>query len=131
MASIERNVVLDAPAEEVWGAISDERLLSDWLASEVELDPRPGGALRCRGEDGEQRAGAVLLFEEGERLVFEWEREGLAASRVELRLEQLDRGTRLTVVESGLPDPSAPRASATWSKRFESLRLALASLAYA
>src|SRR4051794_19774530 len=131
MASIKRSIDLDAPAEEVWSAISDERLLSDWLAPEVELEPSEGGTLRCRHEDGEQRAGAVRLVEEGERIVFEWGREGAAPSRVDLMIEPLERGSRLTVVESGLQRRQAPRASAAWSKRFESLRLALASLAYA
>jgi uncharacterized protein YndB with AHSA1/START domain len=131
MASIERSIVLDVPAGEVWDAISDERLLSEWLAPEVELDPRPGGTLRCRTEDDEERPGAVRLLEEGERIVFEWRREGAAPSHVDLRIEELDGGTRLTVVESGLRRSTAPQASAGWSKRFESLRLALASFAYA
>jgi uncharacterized protein YndB with AHSA1/START domain len=131
MASIERSIVLDAPATEVWDAISDQRLLSKWLAPEVELDPRPGGTLRCRTEDDEERRGAVRLREEGERIVFEWRREGAAPSQVDLRIEELDGATRLTVVESGLRASAAPPASVSWSKRFESLRLALASFAYA
>ena len=131
MASIERSIVLDAPAREVWEAISDERLLSEWLAPEVELDPRPGGAIRCRTENDEERPGSVRLLEEGERIVFEWQRDGAPPSQVDLQIEELDEGTRLTVVESGLRERSTPQVSARWSKRFESLRLALASFAYA
>jgi uncharacterized protein YndB with AHSA1/START domain len=131
MASIERSIVLDVPAEEIWRAISDQQLLREWLGQEVELDPWAGGSFACRTEDGERRVGAVELVEEGERLVFCWQRDGAAPSRVELKLEQIDAGTCLTVVESGLRAGAAPKASERWSKRFESLRLALASLAYA
>jgi uncharacterized protein YndB with AHSA1/START domain len=131
MASIEHSIDLDAPADDVWRAISDDYLLGEWLAAEVELDPRPGGALCCRTEDGEERIGSVELVEEGERIAFHWQRDGMALSRVELRLLDLDRGTRLTVVETGLHEAVGPQASLRWSKRFESLRLAMASLAYA
>ena len=131
MASIERSIDLDAPADAVWRAISDEGMLGDWLAAEVDLDPRPGGGLRCLEEDGEERFGSVELVEEGERLAFNWQRDGLHTSRVELRIAELDAGTRLTVIETGLREPAGPEASLRWSKRFESLRLAMASLAYA
>jgi uncharacterized protein YndB with AHSA1/START domain len=131
MDSIERSIDLDAPADDVWRAISDDYLLGEWLAADVELDPRPGGAISCRTEEGEDRFGAVELVEEGERIAFHWQRQGQPPSRVELRLTELDDGTRLTVFESGLREPSAPEASLRWSKRFESLRLAMASLAYA
>jgi uncharacterized protein YndB with AHSA1/START domain len=131
MSSVERELVLDAPLEEVWRAVSDEAMLSEWLAPEVELDLRPHGALVCRTEDGEERWGAVELIEEGERLAFHWQRDGAAPSRVEIQLEDLDGATRLRVVESGLDASAGPRASGLWSKRFESLQLALASLAYA
>src|SRR4051794_2619584 len=112
MASIERRIVLDAPAAEVWDAISDEHLLSEWLAPEVELDPRPGGTLRCRTEDDEERPGAVRLLEEGERIVLGGRREGAAPSQVDLRIETLEGGPRLTVVESGLRRSAAPQAAA-------------------
>jgi uncharacterized protein YndB with AHSA1/START domain len=131
MTSIERSIDLDAPADDVWRAITDEYLLGDWLATDVEIDAHPGGALRCRAEDGEERIGTVELVEEGERIAFSWQREGMEPSRVELRLTELERGTRLDVVETGLREPAAPEASLRWSKRFESLRLAMASLAYA
>jgi uncharacterized protein YndB with AHSA1/START domain len=130
MASIERSIVLDAPADDVWRAISDESMLRDWLAPEMELDPCPGGALRCRTENGELRPGQVQEVSEGERLAFVWQRDG-EPSRVELEIEVLDRGTRLTVVETGLPADAAPQASAGWRQRLDALKVALAELAYA
>jgi uncharacterized protein YndB with AHSA1/START domain len=131
MTEVKRSVLLDAPAGEVWEAISDETMLGEWFAEEVELDLRPHGAFRCRTEEGEERPGAVELVEEGERLAFHWQRDGAEPSRVELSIEEVDGGTRLTVIESELGTQAAPEASIAWSKRFESLRLALSSLAYA
>jgi uncharacterized protein YndB with AHSA1/START domain len=131
MASIERELLLDVPAEEVWKAVSDEAMLRDWLAAEIELDLRPGGAVLCRTEDGEQRLGAVELVEEGERLAFRWQRDGAAQSRVEFRVEETDGGTRLTVTETKLEAKAAAEASEGWRQRLEALRLALANLAYA
>jgi uncharacterized protein YndB with AHSA1/START domain len=127
-AAVRRSIDLAAPGAEVWKAITDDALLSDWLAEEVEIDPRPGGALSCRAEDGE-RTGLVELAEEGQRLVFTW-RGGEVASRVEIDLQPLPAGTRLTVRETRLEGGGAPSASA-WSARLESLRRCLASLAYA
>ena len=131
MTSIERDIVLDAPADDVWRAISDESMLRDWLAPEVELDPRPGGELLCRDEEGEARSGQVEEVSDGERLAFVWQRTGEQPSRVVLELEVLERGTRLTVVETRLDAASAPQASAGWRRRLEALKLALAELAYA
>jgi uncharacterized protein YndB with AHSA1/START domain len=131
MASIERELILDAPAAEVWRAISDEAMLREWLAPEVELDLYEGGNLLCRTEEGEERAGAVELVEEGERLVFEWRRNGAAPSRVEFRVAEVDDGTRLTVIETELQANAAAQASDGWRQRLEALRLAMASLAHA
>lgn len=127
-AVVRRSIDVGAPGAEVWKAITDDALLSDWLAEEVEIDPRPGGALSCRAEDGE-RTGVVELAEEEQRLVFTWGGAG-EASRVEIDLQPLPAGTRLTVRETRLEGGGAPSASA-WSARLESLRRCLASLAYA
>lgn len=130
MATVERDLILDVPAGEAWRAISDEAMLREWLAPEVELDPRPGGALLCTMDDGEQRSGRVELVEDEERLAFRWCRDGVE-SRVEISLEEAGDGTRLRVTETGLEARSAPEASEGWRRRLDALRIALAELAYA
>jgi uncharacterized protein YndB with AHSA1/START domain len=126
--AVRRSIDLGAPSAEVWKVITDDALLSDWLAEDVEIDPRPGGSLSCLAEDGE-RTGVVELAEEEQRLVFTWAG-GEATSRVEIDLQPLPAGTRLTVRETRLEGGGAASASA-WSARLESLRRCLASLAYA
>ena len=129
-ATVRRSIDLDAPLEEVWKAITEESMLRDWLAPEVEIDPREGGEIACRYEDGEERRGTVELVEEAERLSFEWHRDGGAPSRVEFLVDAVAGGTRLTVIESQ-PSTATPLLAAAWAPQMTALRTALASLAYA
>jgi uncharacterized protein YndB with AHSA1/START domain len=93
---IHREIVLDAPREEVWEALTDPERLEDWFANDVELDLRPGGGARFRWSNGEERHAVVTEVEPGERLAFDWEDEG----EVEFTLEDDAGGTLLTVVET-------------------------------
>src|SRR5690242_8041861 len=73
--AVTRSVDLDAPPAEVWDALTEEALLGEWLADEVELQAEPGGEIVCRYADGEERRGEVELVEEAERLAWTWWRE--------------------------------------------------------
>lgn len=99
--AVERETVVPAPPEEVWNALTEEALLEQWLAPDVELEPQEGGLLRVRTEEGEQRLGRVESVEEGRRLAFVWQREGDPETRVELTVEAVPDGSRVVVVESG------------------------------
>ena len=128
--TVKRTVLLDARPTKVWEALTDEALLSEWLAPEVELDPREGGELVCRFEDGEERRGEVAVVEEAERLAFTWHREKGGESWVEWIVDAVADGTRLTVIETATP--AGPMLSAgTWAPRLGSLRLALGRLVFA
>jgi uncharacterized protein YndB with AHSA1/START domain len=129
--TVSRSVLLDAPPEEVWEAIVDPEALAEWLADEVELDPREGGEILCRYESGEERRGEVELVEEAERLAFHWGREGgTGESRVELILDAVAGGTEVTVIESGLRAAS-PALAAAWIGSLRRLRLAVGRLVLA
>ena len=96
---IEREIVFPATPAEVWQAITEPERLEEWFATEVELDPQPGGEGIFRWGDGDERRAVVRELEPEERLVLDWEDEG----RVVLELEEVDGGTRLHVVETS-PD---------------------------
>jgi uncharacterized protein YndB with AHSA1/START domain len=101
---VTRSVDLDAAPAEVWDALTDEALLAEWLADEVEIEAAPGGEIVCRYADGEERRGQVELVEEAERLAWSWWRaDSEAPSRVELVLDAVADGTRLTVIETQTP----------------------------
>jgi uncharacterized protein YndB with AHSA1/START domain len=127
--TVKRTVLLEAAPAEVWEALTDESLLSEWLAPEVELDPREGGELVCRFEDGEERRGEIALVEEAERLAFHWRREEGGESHVEWIVDAVADGTRLTVIETAAP--AGPLLGAAWAPRLSSLRLVLGRLVLA
>jgi uncharacterized protein YndB with AHSA1/START domain len=128
---VTRSVDLDAAPAEVWDALTDEALLTEWLADEVEIEAAPGGEIVCRYADGEERRGQVELVEEAERLAWSWWRaDSEAPSRVELVLDAVaDARTRLTVIETQSPlETGALRASGplltagTWGPPLARLR---------
>lgn len=129
--TVERSVVVGVSAERAWEALTDSSLLSEWLAGEVELEPWEGGEVVCRYEDGEERRGEVVAVEEAERLAFEWRRRGEPASRVELILDVVAAGTRVSVVESGDWHVSPALLAAGWGARLRALPLALGRLVLA
>jgi uncharacterized protein YndB with AHSA1/START domain len=125
---VERETVLEATPAEVWEALTDPERLTEWMADEAEVELAEGGELHflC---DGEERAGEVETFEEERSLGFIWTRPELGRSRVEFTIEAVPAGTRLVVIESGLPSgPSATSAAAAdwWVAKLGALRATLA-----
>ena len=102
---IERELLLPAPADDVWEALTDPERLAGWLAEEVSLDLQPGGDATFL--DGDTvRHGWVEEVSPPEggagagRLTFWWALDDEPATRVELTLEPTEDGTRLRVVET-------------------------------
>ena len=93
---IEREIVFPATPAEVWEAITEADRLEEWFATEVELDPQPGGEGIFRWGDGDERRAVVREAEPEERLVLDWDDDG----EVVLELEEVEGGTRLHVTES-------------------------------
>jgi uncharacterized protein YndB with AHSA1/START domain len=125
---VTRSVDLDAAPAEVWDALTEEALLGEWLADEVELEAEPGGEIVCRYADGKERRGEVELVEEAERLAWSWWREdGEGPSRVELVLDAVaDTRTRLTVIETAPLRVAGPLlAAGAWGPPLARLRAAV------
>ena len=93
---IRREIVLPAPREEVWEALTEPERLADWFANDVDLDLRPGGGASFRWSNGETRTATVTEVDHQRRLAFEWDDEG----EVAFTLADDEEGTRLTVVET-------------------------------
>lgn len=98
--SVEGESTVPAPPDEVWRALTDPKWIPDWLGDPQCVDPRPGGDFDVELPGGERRSGFFEELTEPERLVFWWLREGEEASRVEIELDELDKGTRIGVIES-------------------------------
>ena len=127
---VRREITVDASPDVVWDALTEPGLLSEWAASEVELDLDEGTGV-FRYEDGEERPAVIETVEEPERLAFRWRREGGEESRVEFVLEPAVSGTRLVVVESGLGGAPTAAAAADWAVRLELLARHIARLVFA
>jgi uncharacterized protein YndB with AHSA1/START domain len=92
---IERELWLPAPPDAVWEAVTSD----GWLADHVRLDLRPGGDAQFESDDRVRR-GWVEDVAAPERLAFWWATGNEPASRVELKIEERDAGSRLHVVET-------------------------------
>ncbi len=109
---VTREVVLEAPVEEVWAALTEPELLEEWFANDVELDLEPGGDGVFRWDDGDERHAVVEEVDPERRFTFTWD-----DGHVEIDLEEVDGGTRVLVTET---------AGAGWATA-----LSLHALAYA
>ena len=114
---VRREIVVAAPVEEVWSALTQAERLEDWFANDVELELRPGGRGRFAWEDGETREAVIDEVDDGRRLAFRWSEPGGDESGVSWELEETADGTRISVVES-LP-ADGPRACAEWGVAIE------------
>ena len=109
--AIAREISIDAPPEIVFSYLTDPAKHRLWQGSEVELDPRPGGALRISFVPGYVAVGTYLEVEPPTRLVYTWgwAEEGSAvlppgASTVEVTFEPAGAATLLRIRHSGLPE---------------------------
>jgi uncharacterized protein YndB with AHSA1/START domain len=123
-ACVRRAITLPVPRDRAWRAVTEE--LDAWLADEVDLDPREGGEVTVRWNDGRTRTGVVEEVAEERRLSFRWRGDADAESLVEFTLDDVEDGTRVTVLEApveAIADGSArlaPTASA-WGPRMSAL----------
>jgi uncharacterized protein YndB with AHSA1/START domain len=90
---VTRDIVLPVDREDAWEVVSDP---AAWLVDEADLELVPG----AEGTLDERRA-IVEDVAPGERLIFWWGEDGALFTRVELTLDDVRGGTRVTVVESG------------------------------
>ena len=103
-SQIEKEIVIEAPIDDVWRVVTEPDHIKRWFAKECELD---GTAGRVSFESGQTYYLHVEAFEPPHRFAYRWLEERGATARpnnsmlVEFTL-QAERGhTRLRVVESG------------------------------
>ena len=116
---IERTMVLPAPRQRVWEAITKPEQLAHWFGVVSDMDFRVGGAIHFTWENEPcPYTGRIEVIEEPRRFAFRWPSYAVGhpkltfatapSTLVEITLEDRAEGTQLTLVESGfasLPQP--------------------------
>jgi len=87
----------------VWAAITEPEQIARWFGTGAELDLRPGGEGTLSWEDlGVTTSITVETVDRPSRFAYRWQsNRGGPTTLVEFRLEEIQDGTRLTLVESG------------------------------
>ncbi|HZD36049.1 MAG TPA: SRPBCC domain-containing protein [Nitrososphaeraceae archaeon] len=110
---IRKSVVIDAPPDVVFKAISDDKELTDWFPDLAIFEPRVGGKVRFTfyKENSEEQdrdiypEGEVLEFIPNQKISYTWERkdiEGFPRTIVTWQLEDIGNNkTRVELVHSG------------------------------
>lgn len=130
---IERTMTFQVSRETVWAALTEPDQISRWFGDDTELDLRPGGDAAFRWGEVEVRA-TVEVVEPPARFAYRWEPShapnGGPTTLVEFTLEEIEGGTRLTLVESGFASLAAGSRRENeygWDDELSHLREHLAS----
>ena len=110
--TVELQVRLNAPPEEVFLYLTEPERYIRWQGVKAELDPRPGGVYRVWMDANTVASGTYVEIEPARRVVFTWGWEGNervppGSTTVELTLEADGDGTVLSLRHTGLPDGEA------------------------
>lgn len=106
-SQIEKEILIEAPIDVVWRAVTEPEQMKQWFASEAELNGRRGGEGRLSFASGQTFYLHVEVFEPPHRFAYRWLHEKGTRPRpensmlVEFTLEAEDGHTRLRLVESG------------------------------
>jgi uncharacterized protein YndB with AHSA1/START domain len=114
--TIQREIVIPQPREQVWQALTESATLAEWMFPN-DIAPRVGHHFTFQvppnpkvNFEGLVVHCEVLECDPPSRLAFSWSAGGLADTQVSFRLEPDGRGTRLLLEHSGF-DVSQPFGS--------------------
>ncbi len=138
---IRRELVVAAPIEKVWEALTAPEHLRKWFGDIAEVDLRPGGRARFGWSDFDSSSEAIVeIVDRPVRFSFRWESlkdtpVEEASTLVEFSLESVSEGTRLILVESGFADVPEDaydhrfeENSSGWTAELEDLSVYLAAV---
>ena len=114
---IEREIVIDAPVERVWAALTEAEHVGTWFGDAgAEVDLRPGGAMVVRWREYGAQPTTIERVEPRRYFSWRWlypsgqEAREDNSTLVEFTLTPEGSGTRLRVVESGFQHLARPEA---------------------
>jgi len=107
--AVEVETRIAASPETVFDFFTDPDRMTLWMGRSAELDPRPGGILRCDINREAVARGEFVQIDPPRKVVFTWGWEGEdsvtkpGTSRVEVLLEPDGEGTLLRLIHHELP----------------------------
>jgi uncharacterized protein YndB with AHSA1/START domain len=126
--AVEVEVRIGASPETVFDFFTDPDKMIQWMGRSAELDPQPGGVLRCDINGRSVASGEYVELDPPRRVVFTWGWEGEdsltapGSSTVEVLLEADGEGTRLRLLHRDLPNAeSAEKHGHGWRHYTERL----------
>ena len=123
-AAVRLTRYFDAPAAEVWAALTEFDSISRWLAPAAAIELRPGGAFELR-EFKISMAGRVRSVE-GERVLeLVWHPEGEEPSIVRFELTPHEGGTKLVLDHRRLDERACMAYAQTWTRALDRLERSL------
>jgi activator of HSP90 ATPase len=115
--SFKISTTLPATAKQVYRAWLSGREHAAFTGEAAEVDPKVGGRFTAFGDYIE---GTNLELQPNKKIVQAWRTTefpaGSEASRLEVTLENMDRGTKLTLAHSNIPDGQADSYKDGWRK---------------
>jgi uncharacterized protein YndB with AHSA1/START domain len=140
--AIEQSIRIATTIEAVWEALTTIDGIRSWFGDEVELDLRSGGEARFGWSEYESSSHAIVeVVDRPFRFSYRWAAKGTEDVRtgpstlVEFTLEADDRGTTVTVRESGfaslpteIAESNLAENTSGWTAEMEDLRAYLSGV---
>ncbi len=122
------SIEIDASPGTVFDYLTTEAGMTAWMGQHAQLDAYPGGGFAV-DIAGYAIRGEYLHVERPTRVVVSWGVAGsvdlpAGASTVEFRLTAIERGTRVDLIHSGLPETELEGHADGWAHFLPRLRVA-------
>ena len=130
MAELVREIMIDATPETIWPFLTDPAKHAEWLGTEVDIDPKPGGAYRVLVGGRHRSAGEYVEVVPMAKVAFTfgWEQEGHPipphSTTVEISLHADGDKTLVRLVHRGLPDDAVGDHGHGWEHYLNRLAVA-------
>jgi uncharacterized protein YndB with AHSA1/START domain len=129
---IERSVIIPAPRERVWNALTDAAQFGEWFRVKLNGSFEPGETIRGSVNERDFKGLPVEMeigqMDSGKRFSWRWHPAAInpkidysrePTTLVEFRLEDAPAGTHLTVIESGFSEIPPERRDAAYRMNYE------------
>ena len=119
---VEKSAIIPATPARLYKSLTDARQLAQWLAAEVQSDPREGGQIVI-GYNSHEKRGEYRRLIPGVEVGIRWSQfeEQVPIDITGFKLDKVAQGTRVRVVDFALPEDAAELQS-LWAKRLKRLK---------